>query len=77
MAFPRLLSILANKLNATGQVPLTTAVTGTLPTANGGTGLAAPGTSGNVLKSNGTNWTSAAPSGGGVGGGFQIAGTIG
>lgn len=31
-----------------------------LPTAGGGTGLASSGTSGNVLTSNGTNWTSAA-----------------
>lgn len=35
---------------------------GTLPVANGGTGLTSPGTSGNVLTSNGTTWTSAAPS---------------
>jgi hypothetical protein len=33
---------------------------GILPAANGGTGLAAPGTSGNALVSNGTAWTSAA-----------------
>lgn len=42
-----------------------TAATGVLPVASGGTGLAAPGTTGNVLTSNGTVWTSAAPSGGG------------
>jgi hypothetical protein len=41
-------------------------VTGVLPATNGGTGLASPGASGNVLTSDGTNWTSAA---GGVGGG--------
>jgi hypothetical protein len=34
---------------------------GTLPAANGGTGLTSPGTAGNVLSSNGTTWTSAAP----------------
>ena len=34
------------------------AVSGTLPAANGGTGLSSPGTSGNVLVSNGTSWTS-------------------
>ena len=47
-----------------GGVNLTTEVTGTLPVANGGTGLGAPGASGNVLISNGTAWTSAAASGG-------------
>jgi len=40
-------------------------VTGVLPAANGGTGLSAPGATGNVLTSNGTAWTSAAPTGGG------------
>lgn len=35
-----------------------------LPVAGGGTGLASVGTSGNVLTSNGTTWTSAAPAGG-------------
>jgi len=35
------------------------------PAANGGTGLTSPGTSGNVLTSNGTAWTSAVlPAGG-------------
>jgi len=33
----------------------------------GGTGLTAPGTSGNVLTSNGTSWVSSAPTGGGGG----------
>ena len=37
---------------------------GTLAAANGGTGLTAVGTSGNVLTSNGTNWTSATPAAG-------------
>ena len=32
-----------------------------LPAASGGTGVTSPGTSGNVLTSNGTTWTSAAP----------------
>jgi hypothetical protein len=39
-------------------------VAGVLVAANGGTGLSAAGTSGNVLTSNGTIWTSAAASGG-------------
>jgi hypothetical protein len=47
-----------------GGIILATEVTGTLPMANGGTGLGAPGASGNVLTSNGTAWTSAAASGG-------------
>jgi microcystin-dependent protein len=34
---------------------------GVLAAANGGTGLSAPGTSGNVLTSNGTGWTSGTP----------------
>jgi hypothetical protein len=36
----------------------------TVAVEKGGTGLTAPGTIGNVLTSNGTTWTSAAPSGG-------------
>jgi hypothetical protein len=43
-------------------VVLTSDVSGTLPVANGGTGVSSPGASGNVLTSNGTVWTSAAPS---------------
>ena len=39
-------------------LPLTTGVTGTLPIANGGTGLTASGTSGNILRSNGSAWVS-------------------
>jgi len=45
-------------------VSLSSQVTGTLPVANGGTGLTSPGTSGNVLTSNGSGWVSSAPSGG-------------
>ena len=83
MTISRNLSVLAENVNSTGQVSLTTGVSGTVPVANGGTGAAtltannvllgngtsalgtvAPGTTGNILTSNGTTWTSAAPSGG-------------
>lgn len=53
-------------LTASGS-PVTTSGTltigGTLNAASGGTGLTSPGASGNVLTSDGTNWTSAPPSG--------------
>jgi len=39
---------------------------GTLPATKGGTGLTSPGTSGNILTSNGTAWTSSAPAPGGI-----------
>jgi hypothetical protein len=55
------LSQFANKVNTSGQADLTTAVTGTLPVANGGTGITSAGSNGNVLTSNGSTWTSAAP----------------
>jgi hypothetical protein len=41
-------------------LPLSTGVTGILPVANGGTGIITPGTTGNVLTSNGTAWVSQA-----------------
>jgi hypothetical protein len=47
--------------NTITNVSLSTGVTGTLPAANGGTGITSPGTSGNLLTSDGTAWTSAAP----------------
>jgi hypothetical protein len=47
-------------------VDLASQITGTLGAANGGTGLTSPGTAGNVLVSDGTNWTSSAPAGGGI-----------
>ena len=46
-----------------GKIGLATHVSGTLPVANGGTGVTSAGATGNVLTSNGTAWTSAAPSG--------------
>jgi hypothetical protein len=45
-----------NALYSTSATALTA---GTLPAAAGGTGLTSPGTSGNVLTSTGTGWTSA------------------
>jgi hypothetical protein len=45
-------------------VDLTVDVFGTLPVGNGGTGLTSPGTSGNVLTSNGTGFVSSPPTGG-------------
>lgn len=83
--------------NTLTNVSLTTAVTGTLPVANGGTGLAtltannvllgngtgnvtfvAPGSSGNVLTSNGTTWTSTTVAGTGdvVGSASSVSGAI-
>jgi len=50
---------------------------GTLPAAAGGTGLTAPGTSGNVLTSNGTAWTSTAPVSTGITSGTAVASTSG
>jgi hypothetical protein len=60
------LSQFANKVNSSGQADLTTAVSGTLPVANGGTGVTSAGASGNVLTSNGSAWVSSTPAGGGV-----------
>lgn len=60
------LSQLANKVNTSGQLDVSTGSTGVLPRANGGTGLSAAGTSGNVLTSNGTDWVSQALPAGGV-----------
>lgn len=54
-------------------VVLTTDVSGVLPPANGGTGLSSAGTAGNVLTSDGTNWTSSAPASGGITAGKSIA----
>lgn len=52
--------------NTLTNISLTAGVTGTLPVANGGTGITAAGTSGNVLTSDGTNWASTTPAGGGA-----------
>jgi hypothetical protein len=47
--------------NTLTNVSLTTAVTGTLPVDNGGTGLTSVGTSGNIIRSNGTAFVSESP----------------
>jgi hypothetical protein len=41
-------------------ISLASSITGTLPIANGGTGLTSPGAAGQVLRSDGSVWTSAA-----------------
>jgi hypothetical protein len=65
-----------NTLSAPGQIGNGTPNTGAFTTLSlnnalsatyGGTGLTSPGTSGNILTSNGSAWTSAAPTGFGVG----------
>ena len=60
------LSQLANKVNTSGQLDVSTGSTGVLPRANGGTGLSVAGASGNILTSNGTDWVSSAPPASGV-----------
>ena len=54
MANPRNLSNLAPGADSSG----------VLGPSKGGTGLSTPGTVGNVLTSDGTNWVSSTPSGG-------------
>jgi hypothetical protein len=51
----------ANAVNITGGT--ISGLGSALPVASGGTGLTSPGTSGNVLASDGTNWISSAPPG--------------
>ena len=57
---PRLEMVLNHAATADQATTATTAntITGVLPTNKGGTGLSAAGASGNVLRSNGANWTS-------------------
>jgi hypothetical protein len=57
-------------------INLASHVTGILGRANGGTGLSAAGAAGNVLTSDGTNWTSAAGLNGSVGATTPAAGTF-
>jgi len=60
------LSQLANFVDTSGKLNVSTGSTGTLPTTQGGTGLTTVGTNGQVLQSNGTSLTWATPAGGGV-----------
>jgi len=60
------LSQLANFVDTSGKLNVSTGSTGTLPTTQGGTGLTTVGTNGQVLQSNGTTLSWATPSGGGV-----------
>src|SRR5262249_2877541 len=48
----------ATPLASSGGTAPNISLTGIVATANGGTGLSAPGTAGNVLRSNGANWAS-------------------
>ena len=59
---PSFLSVSGSPITSSGTLALTYSGTA-LPAANGGTGLTSPGTTGNVLTSNGTAWVSSAPSG--------------
>lgn len=51
----------SSPLASSGGAAPNISLTGTVGVANGGTGLTAPGTSGNLLTSNGTAWASSAP----------------
>ena len=52
---------MSGSVNAFTNIPLSTAVTGTLDVNKGGTGITSPGISGNVLTSNGSAWISGSP----------------
>lgn len=72
MTVPSFLSVSGSPVTTTGTLAVSLSGTA-LPAANGGTGLTSPGTSGNVLTSNGTGWTSSAPTGIGVGKSIAMA----
>ena len=61
---PSFLSVSGSPITSSGTLALTYSGIA-LPAANGGTGLTSPGSSGNVLTSNGTAWVSSALSGSG------------
>jgi hypothetical protein len=60
---PSFLSVSGSPITTSGTLALTYSGTA-LPVANGGTGLTAPGSSGNVLTSNGSEWVSSSAAGG-------------
>jgi hypothetical protein len=60
------LSQLANFVDSSGKVNISTGSTGTLPTTQGGTGLTTVGTNGQILQSNGTTLSYVTPASGGV-----------
>jgi hypothetical protein len=59
-------NLTAAKSGANSDITSLTGLTTALSAAQGGTGLTAPGTSGNVLTSNGSAWVSSTPSSGKV-----------
>jgi hypothetical protein len=68
MTISRNLSLIADNIDSSGLLSLTTGVTGTLPVANGGTGITTTPSNGFLPIGNGTNYTAAAlTAGAGVG----------
>lgn len=57
---PSFLSVSGSPITTSGTIAISYSGTA-LPAANGGTGLTSPGTTGNVLTSNGSAWVSSAP----------------
>jgi len=57
---PAFLSVAGSPITAAGTLAITLSGTA-LPAVNGGTGITSTGSSGNILTSNGTTWTSSAP----------------
>ena len=65
-------NLIAAKSGANSDITSITGLTTALSVGQGGTGLTAPGTSGNILTSNGTIWTSTAASSNYVGAKGQV-----
>jgi hypothetical protein len=60
LSAPALFTVTGSPVTGSGTLALTYSGTA-LPAANGGTGLTSPGTTGNVLTSNGSAWVSQSP----------------